>query len=106
MAAILASIQFTVWFDPVAHMLRRTFGGNPMWFLMRISVPGKVICKTTIGPDDSRVPRRRGSLTVWFDAGKGLEFAPSGMRGRQQSYSDAAIQARLRIKVLFGMAGR
>ena len=31
------------------------------------------------------------------------EAAPSGRRGRQQSYSDAAIQARLTLKVLFGL---
>lgn len=29
--------------------------------------------------------------------------APSGKRGRQQAYSDAAIQACLTIKVLFGL---
>jgi hypothetical protein len=34
------------------------------------------------------------------------EAAPSGKRGRQQVYSDAAIQACLMIKVLFGMALR
>lgn len=34
------------------------------------------------------------------------EAAPSGKRGRQQIYSDAAIQASLTIKVLFGMALR
>ncbi len=34
------------------------------------------------------------------------EAAPSGKRGRQQSYSDAAIQACLTLKVLFGMALR
>ncbi len=34
------------------------------------------------------------------------EAAPSGKCGRQQTYSDAAIQACLTIKVLFGMALR
>ena len=29
--------------------------------------------------------------------------APSDKRGRQQTFSDAAIQARLTIKVLFGL---
>ena len=32
--------------------------------------------------------------------------APTGRRGRQQSYSDAAIQTCLSMKVLFGMALR
>jgi len=34
------------------------------------------------------------------------DAAPSGRRGRQQSYSDAAIQTCLTMKVLFGMALR
>ena len=34
------------------------------------------------------------------------EAAPTGRRGRQQSYSDAAIQTCLSMKVLFGMALR
>jgi hypothetical protein len=32
--------------------------------------------------------------------------APTGRRGRQQTYSDAAIQTCLSMKVLFGMALR
>ncbi|KIN72777.1 ISSpo9, transposase [Sulfitobacter guttiformis KCTC 32187] len=32
-----------------------------------------------------------------------LEAAPSGRRGRQQAYSDAAIQACLTLKVVFGL---
>lgn len=47
--------------------------------------------------------RERGSLTVWFDPGMAWEAAPSGRRGRQQVFSDAAIQACLTIKVLFGL---
>jgi hypothetical protein len=34
------------------------------------------------------------------------EAVPSGRRGRQQTYSDAAIQTCLSMKVLFGMALR
>ncbi len=47
--------------------------------------------------------RQRGSLTVWFDPD--MEWLPpsTGKRGRQQSFSDAAIQACLTMKVLFGM---
>lgn len=47
--------------------------------------------------------RERGSLTVWFDPGMAWHAAPSGKRGRQQTFSDAAIQACLTIKVLFGL---
>ena len=34
------------------------------------------------------------------------DAAPSGRRGRQQTYSDAVIQTCLSMKVLFGMALR
>lgn len=37
--------------------------------------------------------RRRGSLSIWFGAGTDLDAKPFGRRGRQQAYSDAAIQA-------------
>lgn len=45
----------------------------------------------------SNVPRG------WFDAEMSWEAKHSGRRGRQQAYSDAAIQACLTIKVLFGL---
>jgi Transposase DDE domain len=47
--------------------------------------------------------KRRGSLSIWFDVGMAWEAKPSGKRGRQQAYSDAAIQACLTFKVLFGL---
>jgi hypothetical protein len=50
--------------------------------------------------------KRRGSLTVWFDPEMIWEAAPTGKRGRQPGYSDAAIQTCLTLKVLFGMALR
>ncbi len=50
--------------------------------------------------------KRRGSLTVWFDPEMTWEAAPTGKRGRQPDYSDAAIQTCLTLKVLFGMALR
>lgn len=71
-----------------------------------MSIPARTIYKTTNCHDYNRALRQRGSLTVWFDPGMVWEAAPSGRRGRQQTYSDAAIQACLTIKVLFGMALR
>ena len=50
--------------------------------------------------------KRRGSLTIWFDPAMAWEAAPTGKRGRQPDYSDAAIQICLTMKVLFGMALR
>jgi hypothetical protein len=47
--------------------------------------------------------KNRGSLSIWFDPGMAWEAAPSGRRGRQQAYSDGAIQACLTLKVLFGL---
>ena len=47
--------------------------------------------------------KNRGSLSIWFDPGMIWEAAPSGRRGRQQAYSDGAIQACLTLKVLFGL---
>ena len=40
---------------------------------------------------------------VWFDPAMNWHAEPSGRRGGQTVYSDAAIQACLTIKVLFGL---
>lgn len=50
--------------------------------------------------------KRRGSLTIWFDPEVNWGAAPTGKRGRQPTYSDAAVQTCLTMKVLFGMALR
>ena len=47
--------------------------------------------------------KRRGSLSVWFDPEMMWTPPPSGKRGRQCQFSDAAIQICLTIKVLFGL---
>ena len=47
--------------------------------------------------------KQRGSLSIWFDPEMTWEAEASGRRGRQQTYSDAAIQACLTLKVLFGL---
>jgi hypothetical protein len=51
----------------------------------------------------NRALKQRGSLSIWFDAEMAWEAKPSGFKGRQQAYSDAAIQACLIMKVLFGL---
>ena len=50
--------------------------------------------------------KRRGSLAIWFDADMAWAAVPTGKRGRQPVYSDAAVQACLTMKVLSGMALR
>jgi hypothetical protein len=47
--------------------------------------------------------KQRGSLSIWFDDEVVWEAQPCSKRGRQQAYSDVAIQACLTIKVLFGL---
>ena len=47
--------------------------------------------------------RRRGWLTVWFDPSTRRHAATSGRRGAQPVYSDAAIQACVTVKILFGL---
>lgn len=62
--------------------------------------------KTKNWPDYNAALKKRGSLTIWFDPDMSWKAKPSGKRGRQQAYSDAAIQTCLTMKVLFGMALR
>jgi hypothetical protein len=51
----------------------------------------------TLRPQDQELAaynaalKRRGSLTIWFDREMTWEAAPTGKRGRQPDYSDAAI---------------
>jgi hypothetical protein len=47
--------------------------------------------------------KQRGSLSIWFDPEMVWIPPPNGKRGRQQQFSDAAIQTCLTLKVLFGM---
>jgi len=59
--------------------------------------------KTTNWRSYNEAFKCRGSLTIWFDPAMRWDGPPTGKRGRRQSYSDAAIQSRLTMKVLFGM---
>lgn len=59
--------------------------------------------KTTNWSDHNKALKQRGSFSLWFGAEMAWEAKPSCKRGRQQAYSDAAVQACLTIKVLFGL---
>ena len=59
--------------------------------------------KTTNWSACNEALRQRGSLTIWFDPDMVWRPPPTGKRGRQPSFSDAAIQTCLTMKVLFGM---
>lgn len=71
-----------------------------------MSRPAPPTYKTQNWPAYNEALKRRGSLTIWFDPSMTWEAAPTGTRGRQPDYSDAAIQTCLTMKVLFGMALR
>ncbi len=62
--------------------------------------------KTRNRPAYNAALKKRGSLTIGFDPDMAWMPPPSGKRGRQHRYSDAAIQACLTMKVLFGIALR
>jgi Transposase DDE domain len=71
-----------------------------------MSRPTPPAYKTKNWPAYNKALKRRGSLTVWFDPEMTWAAVPTGKRGRQPDYSDAAIQTCLTMKVLFGMALR
>lgn len=50
--------------------------------------------------------KQRGSLSIWFDPEISWHAPPTGKRGRQSEFSDAAIPFCLTMKVLFGMPFR
>ncbi len=55
------------------------------------------------GATASEALKQRGSLTVCSDPSMQWDAALSGRRGRQQAYSDPAIQACLTLKILLGL---
>ena len=71
-----------------------------------MSRPNTTTYKTLNWPAYNKALKRRGSLTIWFDPGMIWAAKPTGKRGRQPVYSDAAVQTCLTLKVLFGMALR
>ena len=69
-----------------------------------MSRPNTPTYKTLNWPSYNKALKRRGSLAIWFDPDMVWAAKPTGKRGRQPVYSDAAVQTCLTIKVLFGMA--
>jgi hypothetical protein len=79
---------------------------NPAWYLVCMSRPVSPTYKTKNWPAYNEALKQRGSLTIWFDPDMAWVPPPTGKRGRQPQYSDAAIQTCLTMKVLFGLALR
>ena len=85
-----------------------------------MSKPTPPTYKTRNWPAYNKALKRRGSLSIWFDPGMIWAAAPTGRRGRQRDYGDAAIQTCLTMsegvpetirgivsaRTLFGMALR
>ena len=65
--------------------------------------PARTRYRTLNWSSDNAALCEGGSLTVWFDPSMAWHAVPSGKRGRQQTFSDAANQTCLTIKVLFGL---
>ena len=59
--------------------------------------------KTRNWPSYNTALKQRGSLSIWFDPEMSWHAPPTGKRGRQPAFNDAAIQVCLTMKVLFGM---
>ncbi len=71
-----------------------------------MSKPAPARYRTTNWSSYNEALRQRGSLLIWLDRGMAW-FAPKrGRPGRPETFSDAAIQFCLSIKVLFGLALR
>lgn len=79
---------------------------RPAWVLDGMSKPIPLTYETRNWPTYDEALKRRGSLTIWFDPVMTWDATPTGKRGCQPDYSDAAIQTCLTMKVLFGMAFR
>jgi len=73
---------------------------------MKVKDSGAQRYRTTNWAQYNAALKARGSLTVWLDKGMQWLAQPNGKRGRNQRYSDAAIQFCLSIKAMFGLALR
>jgi len=68
-----------------------------------MSKPAPSTCRTTNWRAYNAALKQRGSLLVWFDPEMEWLGVPRGARGRPATFSDAAIQTCLMLKVLFGL---
>lgn len=68
-----------------------------------MSRPKSPTYRTTNWHDYNAALARRGSLSIWFDPETPWLAEPTGRRGRQPVFADAAIQVCLTLKALFGL---
>jgi hypothetical protein len=79
-----------------------------VWLLIwaNMSKPAPARYRTTNWSSYNEALRRRGSLLIWLDREMEWSAPKCGRPGRPATFSDAAIQFCLSIKVLFGLALR
>lgn len=65
--------------------------------------PAPTRYRTRNWSDCNAALRQRGSLSVWFDPDTVWYAGKTGKRGRPETFSDAAVQVCLTLKVLFGL---
>ena len=68
-----------------------------------MSKPTPPVYRTTNWRAYNAALRQRGSLSIWFDPETQWLAAPTGKRGRQPTFTDAAIQTCLTLRALFGL---
>lgn len=68
-----------------------------------MSKPTPPTYRTTNWRSYNAALKQRGSLHIWFDRETVWLAKPSGRRGRSATFTDAAIQACLTLKALFGL---
>lgn len=68
-----------------------------------MSKPTRPTYRTTNWRSYNAALKQRGSLLIWFDPETVWLAPPSGKRGRSATFTDAAIQACLTLKALFGL---
>ena len=66
--------------------------------------PTPKIYRTTNWSTYNRVLINRGNIAIWFDPKTQWNAQPKSKNGRNQTYSDAAIQCRLMIKSIFRLS--
>ena len=68
--------------------------------------PAPKIYRTTNWSSYNRALINRGNISIWFDTKTQWYAQPKGKYGRNQTYSDTAIQCCLMIKSLFRLSLR
>ena len=68
--------------------------------------PTPKIYRTTNWPTYNRALINRGNIAIWFDPQTQWYAQPKSQHGRNQTYSDTAIQCCLMIKSIFRLSLR